>query len=60
MYFIWSIERGMWWKPDRRGYTTSRANAGTYKLSEAKEICRVNHGTADDAVPTETIVPFYE
>lgn len=35
---IWSMEHGAWWRPDSRGYTICRAEAGVYSRREATEI----------------------
>jgi hypothetical protein len=35
---IWSNQRGMWWRPARRGYTAHIAEAGRYPFAEARRI----------------------
>lgn len=36
---IWSNEHGMWWRPNRIGYTTLTHEAGRYTEAEAEAIC---------------------
>ncbi len=38
-YIIFSIERGMWWKPNQFGYTGRLEEAGRYTREEAEKIC---------------------
>jgi len=38
MYIIKCIERNMWWKPNKRGYTANKNEAGRYTEKEANEI----------------------
>lgn len=38
-YLIWNFDRGWWWKPNQRGYTPSRREAGQYDLETALDIC---------------------
>lgn len=33
------IKRGSYWRPNSRGYTCNRQEAGFYELEEAKEVC---------------------
>ena len=54
-YKIWSAEHHGWWKPNRRGYTTKRKEAGIYSFEEASEIVEGgNIGLRD--VPNEAMV----
>jgi hypothetical protein len=39
-YLIWSNQHGMWWGPDRCGYTRVIDGAGRYTKEEAEEIVR--------------------
>lgn len=39
IYLIWSNQHKAWWRPERRGYTTSLNAAGRYPRSEAIKIC---------------------
>lgn len=39
-WLIWSMEHGQWWRPARKGYTTSREDAGRYTYDEAVKIVR--------------------
>lgn len=32
---IWSGEHGAWWRPEARGYTCDRTQAGVYAFEEA-------------------------
>ena len=62
-YLIWSNQRGMWWRADRRGYTSHLAEAGRYTENEAREI--VNDATCDGQLQHEredamTGVPYVE
>lgn len=41
---IWSPEKGMWWRPERCGYTASRVEAGTYERADAERIVAGSHG----------------
>lgn len=37
-FLIWSNVHGMWWGPNRQGYTPARAVAGRYTQREAGDI----------------------
>jgi len=44
IYLIECVEHAagdlrLWWKPERKGYTTLLADAGRYSLKEARDIC---------------------
>lgn len=59
-YLIWSEEHGAWWRPARRGYTTSIKDAGRYLLSAAEEIVRsANFGGTfhEIAIPCPAGIP---
>lgn len=56
MYLIWSIEHKAWWKPNHRGYTQKREEAGFYENDEAYEILEgANIGDKD--IPNEAMIP---
>jgi len=58
-YLIWSIEQDSWWRPEQRGYTFNRSEAGHYSLEEACDIAAgANIGLHDDEEPMEAIVPL--
>ena len=38
MYLIYSLERNMWWKPNKYGYSYHKTEAGKYSYKEAKAI----------------------
>jgi hypothetical protein len=51
-YLIWSEEHWAWWRPARRGYTTSMRQAGRYPKDEAEAICSsANFGLNFNEVP---------
>lgn len=54
-YLIWSIEHGMWWRPNRAGYTIRVAEAGRYTLAEATEI--VDDANGEGRLCHECIIP---
>lgn len=37
-YFVFDLERSMFWKANRRGYTSDYKEAGLYSYEEAKEL----------------------
>lgn len=37
-YLIWSFKHGLWWAPNRQGYTPHMVQAGRYTAEEAGEI----------------------
>jgi len=37
--FFVIIKNGLYWRPNSRGYTSSRMEAGFYTEQEAKEVC---------------------
>lgn len=37
-YLIWSNQKGMWWRPGKRGYTGNLEEAGRYSEPSAKAI----------------------
>lgn len=41
---IWSMEHDAWWRPNWRGYTLSRAEAGVYTRREAQGIVDGSRG----------------
>jgi len=54
-WLIWSIEHTGWWRPNQRGYTTSRESAGRYTEEEAKRIVKgANMGNRD--IPNEAMI----
>lgn len=38
LYLIWSNQKGQWWRPNRRGYTTIIEEAGRYSHDDAVHI----------------------
>jgi len=36
-FLLWSNKHAMWWRPDSRGYTVNRDEAGRYTQAEALE-----------------------
>lgn len=38
MFYIWCVERNMWWKPNKTGYTRNIGEAGKYPEKEATSI----------------------
>lgn len=57
VYIIWSEEHRAWWKPNHRGYTQKREEAGHYEFEEAQEIV-LNANINENDVPNEAIVPI--
>lgn len=57
VYIIWSEEHRGWWKPNERGYTPKREEAGHYEFERAQEICMSANINERD-VPNEAIVPI--
>lgn len=55
-YWIWCNERNMWWRPNRRGYTSEREEAGVYSLEEATEICDNANRFCSPEHPEEVMV----
>ena len=49
MYLIWTHEHGMWWKPERMGYTTEVEEAGRYSFITVAEIV-IDHIPAGEEV----------
>jgi len=47
MYLI--LHRGLWWGPDRRGYTDNILDAGLYTEKEATSICSGRRDPPDTA-----------
>jgi hypothetical protein len=43
-YLIWSEEHGLWWNPNRAGYTDSMIRAGRYSEQEAWAISHSANG----------------
>lgn len=39
LYLIWSAKHGMFWRPDRSGYTPKIEEAGRYGAEEAILLC---------------------
>jgi hypothetical protein len=37
-WLVWSNQRGMWWRPDERGYTSFLHEAGQYSREDAERI----------------------
>ena len=54
-WYIWSIEHGAWWKPNRCGYTAEKSLAGTYSLSDALEIVK-SANIANNDMPNEAMI----
>lgn len=40
LFLIWNVERNMWWKDHREGYTQIIFQAGGYSWDEAFKICK--------------------
>lgn len=60
-YLIWSNQKGMWWRPERRGYTAFIEEAGRYPRDEAESIVRdatVNWQIRHDRVDPVTGVGY--
>ena len=55
LFLIWSNQKGMWWRPDRRGYTAIIDEAGRYPRNEAERIVR--DATVDWQIRHERINP---
>lgn len=47
----------MWWKPNRRGYTIVREEAGVYSFEEATEICESANRFCSPGKVEELMVP---
>ena len=57
-FYIWSIERGSWWRPASNGYTRQLDHAGKYGEKEAFEIVRsANQFQKPFESPNEALVP---
>jgi len=54
-WLLWSIEHSAWWKPNNRGYTRSRADAGRYSFEEACQIVTQANVASGDT-PNEAMV----
>jgi len=50
MYYLWNVERRMWWKPSKFGYTNRVEEAGVFKEAEAIQITANanSHGSIED------------
>lgn len=55
-YLIWSNQKGMWWRADRRGYTQVIDEAGRYTRAEADAI--VKSSTCDYALKVTRTDPI--
>lgn len=51
-------KRGLWWRPDSKGYTSSENEAGRYSREEASRISSVR-GDWDDVTIHEFTTPDY-
>lgn len=61
-YFIWNIERNMWWCSMRRGYTSDMQWAGIYSEYDAKNITERQFGglpVNNVMVPTDGVKEFF-
>jgi len=57
-WLVWSNEHGMWWSPNRLGYTPRRELAGRFQIEEAIRILsEANLYSSDTQQPNETMVP---
>lgn len=54
-FLIWSNQKGMWWRADRRGYTQFIEEAGRYPVAEAAAI--VADATCDGQLVHERTDP---
>jgi hypothetical protein len=54
-YFVWSIEHGAWWRPNRCGYASSVLAAGIYTKAEADDIA--GDSGRERAVPATEHLP---
>lgn len=52
---VWSNQKGMWWRPNRRGYTQFIEEAGRYSPEEAREI--VSSATLDGKLAHSRLDP---
>lgn len=54
-YLVWSNQKGQWWRPFRRGYTSIIEEAGRYDHAEAVSIVR--DATVDGRIVHERTDP---
>lgn len=61
-WLVWSNQRGMWWRPDQRGYTQFVEEAGRYTRGEAEDIVktatcdgRLQHHRTDQVTGVEYV-----
>lgn len=61
-YLVWSNQKGMWWRADRRGYTQIIDEAGRYTRAEAEDIVKsatldgkLKHRRADPVTGVEYV-----
>lgn len=57
-YLVWSNQKGMWWRANRRGYTQVIDEAGRYSQAEAEAI--VSSATLDGQLKHRRTDPVTE
>lgn len=55
MNYIWCISRGMWWKPNKNGYTKKLSEAGKYTDEESQGIVSSFDERDEISIPVSSV-----
>lgn len=55
-WLVWSMQHGMYWRPQWNGYTHVKEEAGRYRYSEAAAIVRQGNYGAPPDKPNEAMI----